>query len=511
MSFSRSLLTTSAIGLCLMATTATAELSAAQVWGDWRSYLEGLGYSVTATETASGTSLSVSDISVVVNQGPLDGTALIRTGPLEFVQTGSGSVEVVMPPSMPVILDITPAAGGEPIQMTLDYTQTGQSMIASGDATAMVYAYTADTFGLAMSSLVVDGMAMDQNAAQFFAGGDALRSQTTVTVGDTRSYAQNITLGNMVYDMFFKDPEAIEAMRLNTTITSLGFEGTSTLPLTPATGPQELVPLLAAGFALDGTFTATGSENRIEVTSDEGTTRIKTGSAKTTLGVAMAPDGIRYDVASEQVEVGGTLAGLPFPLFAQMANTGFTLQTPVMKSEDPQDFALAVNLTQFTMSDIIWALFDPAGQLPRDPATIAVDLAAKVRMMADAFDTDLMQKLATGSTQPPEVSALDVKRLTVDAVGARIDATGAFTFDNTDKVTLPGFPKPVGDLTINIAGANGLLDKLVALGFLPAEQVMGARMMLGLFAVPGATPDTLSSRIEFNEAGQILANGQRIK
>lgn len=55
------------------------------------------------------------------------------------------------------------------------------------------------------------------------------------------------------------------------------------------------------------------------------------------------------------------------------------------------------------------------------------------------------------------------------------------------------------------------MDKLVAIGLLPAQQVTGARLMLGLFAVPGATPDTLSSKIEFNEAGQILANGQRIK
>jgi len=132
-------------------------------------------------------------------------------------------------------------------------------------------------------------------------------------------------------------------------------------------------------------------------------------------------------------------------------------------------------------------------------------------VLVDALNTDRMQQMATGGTPPAEVSALDITQLTVDAVGARIDATGAFTFDNTDKITLPGYPKPVGDININIAGANGLLDKLVAMGFLPAEQVMGARMMLGMFAVPGAAPDTLTSRIEFNEEGQILANGQRIK
>ena len=122
-----------------------------------------------------------------------------------------------------------------------------------------------------------------------------------------------------------------------------------------------------------------------------------------------------------------------------------------------------------------------------------------------------MEGLAENGTTPAELHALRIDRLTVDAVGAKLDATGDVTFDNSDTTTFPGFPKPVGDININLSGANGLLDKLVAMGMLPAEQVMGARMMMGVFAVPGDAPDTLKSNIEFNDAGQILANGQRIK
>jgi hypothetical protein len=39
---------------------------------------------------------------------------------------------------------------------------------------------------------------------------------------------------------------------------------------------------------------------------------------------------------------------------------------------------------------------------------------------------------------------------------------------------------------------------------------MGARMMMGLFAVP-AGDDVLTSVIEVNEQGHVLANGQRLK
>ena len=163
------------------------------------------------------------------------------------------------------------------------------------------------------------------------------------------------------------------------------------------------------------------------------------------------------------------------------------------------------------MSDIIWALFDPSSQLPRDPATIALDVSGKAKVLLDSVDPAPMQAMVESDGKPGELHALTINRLTVDAVGAKLDATGDFVFDNTDKTTLPGFPKPVGAVNINLTGANGLIDKLIAMGFLPAEQAMGARMMMGMFAVPGDAPDTLKSKIKFNEAGQILANGQRLK
>jgi hypothetical protein len=54
------------------------------------------------------------------------------------------------------------------------------------------------------------------------------------------------------------------------------------------------------------------------------------------------------------------------------------------------------------------------------------------------------------------------------------------------------------------------MDNLVAMGLLPEEQVMGARMMLGLFTVPTGD-DQLTTTIEVNAEGQILANGQRLQ
>ena len=57
-----------------------------------------------------------------------------------------------------------------------------------------------------------------------------------------------------------------------------------------------------------------------------------------------------------------------------------------------------------------------------------------------------------------------------------------------DLTTFDGMPRPEGALDLELTGGNTLLDTLVAMGLLPEEQAMGARMMLGLFARPGAGP-----------------------
>lgn len=511
MSLARSFMATTAIGFSLFATTATADLTTQDVWGDWRAYIEGMGYAVTATETANGNTLAVNDIAMTSPESADVGPMTLSLGSLQFVSNGDGSVEVVMPSSMPMTIDI-PAQGLNPAtQVEVLYTQSGQKMTVSGDAAALSYDYAAETFGLSLVSLMVDDEKMSSDTARFTLNGSTLSSQTNVTVAEQRGYAQSMSIGTVVYDMFFKEPEGVEAMSLNSTLNDLSFSGSSTFPTGGLPATPDLAPLLAAGFAFDGKFGVNGTETLAEVTSEEGTSKLKAGSASSVLGVAMGADGIQYDVNAQQVQLGGQLAGLPFPLFVEMAQYGAELRAPVSKSDDPQDFKLAFNMTDFTMSDIIWALFDASGQLPRDPATVALDLSGKVKVLVDGLSPQSAQELAATGTAPAEVNAVKIDRLLVDALGAKVEATGDITFDNTDTTTMGGFPKPLGDININIAGANGLMDKLTAMGMLPADQAMGARMMMGLFAVPGAAPDTLKSKIEFNEAGQILANGQRIK
>ena len=105
---------------------------------------------------------------------------------------------------------------------------------------------------------------------------------------------------------------------------------------------------------------------------------------------------------------------------------------------------------------------------------------------------------------------MTLNSMTIAAAGAEVTAAGAFSLDNTDMATFQGFPRPEGALEMTLTGVNGLMDKLSALGFIPEEQLMTPRLMLGMFATP-VGDDELTSTIEINGEGHVLANGQRLR
>ena len=57
---------------------------------------------------------------------------------------------------------------------------------------------------------------------------------------------------------------------------------------------------------------------------------------------------------------------------------------------------------------------------------------------------------------------------------------------------------------------NELIDGLIATGLLAEEDAMGARMMIAMFANPGAGEDEVTSVLEFKDKG-FFANGQQLQ
>ncbi|MEL6887083.1 MAG: DUF2125 domain-containing protein [Pseudomonadota bacterium] len=318
-----------------------------------------------------------------------------------------------------------------------------------------------------------------------------------------------MSASGLTYDVFFEDPEGEGTFKLTGNMEGLSFDGEGDLPLDM--DAQDFNAMLSDGFDFDGTFATTGGAYDMTFNGPDGGGTVNSASDGGTLRVAMGPDGLTYGVSQMGVNLNMLLTELPLPISVAAAEISTNLLVPLQQSEEEQDFGMAIGFSDLTMSDALWGLFDAAGQLPRDPATLMVDLSGKAKVLFDFLDPAQAAVLEQSDAVPGELNALTLNALELDALGAKLTGAGDFTFDNSDLVTFDGLPRPKGAVDLSLVGGNGLLDKLVAMGLVPEDQAMGARMMMGLFAVPGEAEDTLTSKIEVNDEGHVLANGQRLR
>ncbi len=495
-----------ALGLGLSGTAAFADLTAQDVWTDWKDYMSGFGYEIAGEESTSGDTLMIKDLDMAMDLPDASGSFSMSISEVSFTDTGDGTVKMTIPAVMPIVVSVdTPDA--EDVDMKIDYVTDGFEMIASGDPDNLTYDYTASELSMVLKELVVEGETVDVGTAQMTLS--ALSGQSNIRNGNIRMMDQTVAAGPVTYEMDITDPEGEGRFVLNGKWDSLNFSGGGSFP--DGMDPNNMAAMLKAGFGFDGGFDHTGGAFNMNFQEDGETVQINTSSQDGTARVAMDESQLLYDVSANNTNIQMAGGEIPFPIEVAMAQSGFKLMMPVSKTDDEQDFAFGLTLGDFTMSDMLWGLFDSTAQLPRDPATIAMDLSGKAKLFFDIMDPEQMAGVETGGEMPGELNALTLNSLTVSAAGAELTGNGDFTFDNSDLTTFDGIPAPDGAVDLSLSGGNGLLDKLVAMGLLPEEQAMGARMMMGLFAVPGEGDDMLNSKIEVKSDGQVLANGQRLK
>ncbi len=505
--FRKTATSAAALSLCLSGSAAFADLTAQEVWQDWQSYMAGFGYQIDGSESTSGDTLTVSDVSMSMELPEDAGRFSISVSEFSFTDNGDGTVTMTIPDVMPVSISVD-SPDAEDVDMTMDYVSKAFSMVASGDPDALTYAYQADELSLVLKELVVEGQAVDIGTASMTMM--ELQGTSDIKNGNVRNIAQKISTGPVTYQMDFVDPEGSGGrMVINGSLSSMGFDGQGDYPSDMNT--DDMSAMLKAGFGFEGGFTHTGSQFSMNFQESGEMMQVNSSSESGAFAVAMDSGKLLYDVSSNNMNVAIAGAEIPFPVELAMAESGFKMQVPVSKNDQEQDFAFGITLGDFTMSDMIWGIFDPSQQLSRDPATIMMDLTGKAKLFFDILDPEQMESVDSGQVIPGELNSLSLNSLRVSAVGAELTGNGAFTFDNTDLQTFDGMPAPDGSVDLKLTGANSLIDKLVAMGLLPEDQAMGARMMMGLFAIPGDGEDTLTSKIEVKSNGQILANGQRLQ
>lgn len=485
----------------LMGTTAAfADVTAAEVWKRWSDTAVSMGQQVSVgSERREGNTLVLRDL--VFSQATPEGGYSANVPELRLRERGDGSVEVTVAPEIPMQINATPTEGPATDMAVVMRTKDMRTIVA-GTPEAMSYAITAP-------EIVLEGDAADAAAAgSAGAGGVPVKFLVTMTgnegaytvdSADVQMIDGKFTTDAIDFTLSGADAEAGSTFTAKGSTEDLSLTGKTRMP--KGVDMQDMAAALAAGFSSTGAITYGKTGYVMDFSDAEGTGNIKSSAESATLDFSVSGDGLSYAGQGTGTQVEITAPTMPFPVSFAMQQAAFKFAMPVAKRDMAQDFGLKLDFSGVTISEALWGMFDPTAQLPRDPARLLVDITGKAKLVADFFDATAMQSGAA----PGEIEAVKLTAMQLNVAGADLSGTGDVTVDNSGAA-----PKPVGAVNLRLVGGNTLIDKLVAMGLLPDDQAMGARMMLGLFAVPSGE-DTLTSTIEFRADGGIYANGQRLQ
>ncbi|TMV04897.1 DUF2125 domain-containing protein [Ruegeria sediminis] len=496
-----------AIAYAVATQGAWADLTADQVWADWQTYLGGMGYEVSGDKSSAGDVTTISNMTMTMALPEEDGQFAMTIPEMTLTENGDGTVSLGLPASFPMVID--GKADGESFRAELTYSHDGMTVVVSGSPEEMTYDYSAARIGVALASIEADGETMPDDVVSAAMNMVNVAGMSKMTIGESRDLDQSFTADSLSYDVAFDDPESQDAGKLKGNLNTLTFEGSGTVPSDMNTADYQ--SMIEAGFNFAGEFNFASGSTEIAGSGEGEEFTMSSVSEGGRFAIVTDADHIGYDIAQNGVKLAVNTVELPFPIELAMAQAGIKFEIPVQASDEEQPFAFAMNLTEFTMSDAIWGMFDPAGALPRDPATIALDTSGTAKVKVNFLDPEVAETLEATNTPPGELHSLKINQLLVAMIGAKLTGSGEFTFDNSNLEAFDGMPAPSGIAKLQLVGANALIDKLIGMGLMTDNDAMGARMMMGMFGVPGDAPDTLNSTIEINEQGQILANGQRIK
>ncbi|WP_372604736.1 DUF2125 domain-containing protein [Actibacterium sp.] len=483
---------------------ALADVSAKEVWENITAIAAMSNEQITGDVSQKGRTLTVSNTVFSYAAQGISLTAPIGT--LTLTEQKNGTVSISAPATYPMNVVLTPE-NGKKLTTTVTIVQSGLEVIASGSRESLTYDFSAKAVGASF-----DGLAAEDGLNEISA--DAAIAGLAGTYNVTPNGAMMLLKSNLAADALSIDFGAIAPedqgdghLKMKVAVTDIQTSTNSTMP--EKVDYSDMSALIASGIRSDSSFTYGPATLALDFADNVESGTVDARAAAGSVNFALDAPSMRYGGAQRGVGVTVTSSKMPLPeVSMQIDSSDFQVEMPMIRTDDPVDFKLKTALKGLTISDMIWNLFDPTKQLPRDPANLVVDMTGLANWAVDIFDTAAVEDL---DGPVGELHALDVNDLELSIAGASLTGNGAFTFNNADLVTFNGLPAPTGSLNLRLEGGNGLMDKLVAMGLLQSDRVMGLRMMLGMFARPGGGVDTLVSDITVTEDGHVLANGQQLK
>jgi hypothetical protein len=479
------------------AAPAFADVDAQELWAEWQAQIAATGQTMTTesvTETADG--LVISGLTTTNVQADVTSTGSIDQ--VTLTENADGTVSVEMS-EVYRLRTQTDAGTGPAFDVSMEMRHQGLEVTVSGTPAARQYDYSADSMIFTTEQITVDGESegmfdldftiSDLVAQYLFEGADV----------DDVSFTSTSELGGVTgtIDAAAPDGEAGN-FKLSFNMGATTSSGSGTLGSMAALSQMSSGGVLPEEFDLEGQ--ASYDRLSYEMTFEDPTTSFNMAFANEggDLGVAFGPSGLTYDLSSENVTSTVQTSEFPLPIEVSAASAAFLLTIPMMPEPEPSDMALQLNYQELTVNDALWGMIDPGAAIPRDPATLVLDVTGQVQMLVNLMAGDP----SAFQGPPGELRDVTLNELEVSVAGASLTGDGDLDF-------APGqmIPQPVGAIDLQLSGANALIERLVGAGLLPAQQAAMFQGMAGMFARPGAAPDTLETTIDFLPGGGITANG----
>ena len=514
------------------ASPAMAEINADQLWAIWQEQASEFGYSLTAQATPNDSGLTLSN---VTNTMMIEEVSIAGTIPqITLTNQADGSVMIAASDSMiysitgfddsdaPDAINIHISlqgfggfATGSPELLTLNTGFERASVtdveFIGGDPSEipeMIYDISLDGYGGSVtydfsnpamlgftSSGTLAGMTFDVEA---FEPGSGAEPAPTPTPQPSQPAPGKVVTPAAPQPTPMPAPTGGRGDgHLDLSIMLAGMESTAT-----GTMPRGIdwmtVESFPEGFSISGDASYTSASASFMFVDTYENVDFSASNTGGSIGFGLSEESIRYALDATGVNINLATNEMPFPVAASADSTALSIDMPLAQSATPSPFAASIAYQGVSVDESLWAMVDPGQAVPRTPATVIIDLSGTVQLFVDLMSID-PESL---SAPPGELRDLTLNNLQVSFGGAELTGTGDVDF-------APGqmIPMPVGAVDLSLTGANTLIQSLSDGGLLPPQQAGMARGMLGMFAIPGAGPDSYTSTIEFLPGGAITANG----
>ena len=489
---------------------ARADVTTQHVWNKLRFFITAAGFELTATEIQKNNELKIKDLifskSITPKNYDQDVQISLLFSSLLFRQNDSGTVTILLPKQVQIkVQSKSPAT--QNLNLAISYNQNKTAIQVSGTPKELFYKYKAKIGRLELEGLTVNGINFSQFDLFAHVDLEEISIDSSTTKSTTYNFINALNFDKVSYSTGMNTANST----LNLTGEISNFLIANNLRIPFSKNVENSADFLAAGTSLD---TSWQYDSRIlsfvskEVDKDGSYKRESTrGSGSLKLNHKT----IKLFFESMGTDLLLSHDDLPFSVEIQLKTIATKILLPLFSDSNVDPFSLKFELTDVVMSEILWALFDENGVLPRTPISLLLNLNGKTKFSFSDLKSAIWATQTASKQFPVGVEELTLQEFHLSGADAAVSSSGNFEFDNSDFHTFEGLPRPTGQLEVKAQGIDTLLDRLNQIGLIPQAQALGIQMMLPLFTTSGSVDDELKMLLEVTKSGQILTNGQRIR